>query len=73
MASEEAGAWDEGAVGQPCAVAMAEGRWRLYYTGRSAGPGSSRPWEGIGLALSDATAPMFEGIPSKFKRRTGTT
>jgi hypothetical protein len=27
-------AWDEGAVGQPCAVSMSQGRWRLYYSGR---------------------------------------
>lgn len=33
-ASEEEGAWDSGAVGTPCAVSMAAGRWRLYYAGR---------------------------------------
>lgn len=28
-----AGAWDEAEVGAPCAVSMAQGRWRLYYSG----------------------------------------
>lgn len=32
-------AWDEGAVGQPCGVSMSQGKWRLYYAGRSAAPG----------------------------------
>ena len=34
--STDAGAWDCGAVGTPCAVSMKEGRWRLYYAGRGA-------------------------------------
>lgn len=29
----EVGAWDEAEVGAPCAVSMAGGRWRLYYSG----------------------------------------
>lgn len=28
-----AGTWDEAEVGAPCAVSMAQGRWRLYYSG----------------------------------------
>ena len=31
--SREARAWDCGGVGAPCGIAMAAGRWRLYYTG----------------------------------------
>ena len=63
------GAWD-GEVGGPCAVPMAEGRYRVYYSGRrhtaaseassgSSSEGSSdggRPWEGFGLALNPAEA-----------------
>lgn len=44
--------WDMGSVGAPCAVSMAKGRWRLYYSG-SAASNLATPWEGIGLALSD--------------------
>lgn len=33
----EAGAWDEAEVGTPCAVSMAKGRWRLYYSGAVSG------------------------------------
>jgi hypothetical protein len=29
----EDSAWDEAEVGAPCAVSMAQGRWRLYYAG----------------------------------------
>jgi hypothetical protein len=29
----EEGTWDEAEVGAPCAVSMAQGRWRLYYSG----------------------------------------
>jgi hypothetical protein len=62
------GAWD-GEVGGPCAVPMAEGRYRVYYSGRrrtaatedgsdgsSEGGSDSRPWEGFGLALNPAEA-----------------
>ena len=58
-------------MGGPCAVPMAEGRYRVYYSGRrrtaadgdsngsSSSEGSSeggRPWEGFGLALNPAEA-----------------
>ncbi len=33
--SAAASAWDAGAVGQPCAVSMSKGKWRLYYAGRN--------------------------------------
>ena len=65
--SGEPGAWDGGSVGTPWAVSMAEGRWRLYYSGRTSRRGSG--WEGIGLALSNAAGGQFEGAPSAFKRR----
>lgn len=66
--SEEVGAWDSGCVGTPWAVSMAQGKWRLYYSGRSTrGAG---PWEGIGLALSDGGEVTAEGAPSLFKRRS---
>jgi len=38
-------AWDAGCVGAPCAVAMAAGKWRVYYAGRAQQQG---PWEGVG-------------------------
>lgn len=66
--SKADGAWD-GEVGGPCAVPMAEGRYRVYYNGRrriaadgdsnKSSEGSSdggRPWEGFGLALNPAEA-----------------
>jgi len=49
------GAWDDGAVGAPCAVPMAAGRWRLYYGGRS-GRARAGAFCGVGLALMDAPA-----------------
>ncbi|KAL4553297.1 hypothetical protein Ndes2526B_g03164 [Nannochloris sp. 'desiccata'] len=57
--------WDNGSVGTPCAVSMAKGKWRLYYSGRKTA--TSGPWEGIGLALSED-----DGQPGqlKFKRRS---
>jgi hypothetical protein len=57
--------WDSGSVGTPCAVSMAKGKWRLYYSGRRTA--TSGPWEGIGLALSED-----DGQPGqlKFKRRS---
>lgn len=64
--SSEPGAWDSGSVGTPWAVSMAEGRWRLYYSGRQARAGGG--WGGIGLALSTEGA-LFEGAPSEFRRR----
>ena len=57
------------AVGTPWAVSMAEGRWRLYYSGRSAATGGA--WEGLGLALSEEL-PRFQGAPSAFRRRPPT-
>jgi hypothetical protein len=63
--SEEGSSWDSGSVGTPCAVSMAKGKWRLYYSGRKTT--TSGPWEGIGLALSEE-----DGQPGqlKFKRRS---
>lgn len=61
----EAGAWDSGEVGAPCAVSMAGGKWRLYYAGKgTAGPGA---WSGVGLALSEGET--FKGAPVRFRRR----
>lgn len=65
--SDQEGAWDAAAVGQPCGVSMAAGKWRLYYSGKS-DASAPRPWDGIGLALSDMEGPMFEGYPASFKR-----
>ena len=59
------GGWDAGGVGRPCLVQMAEGRWRLYYTGKSADGTPS----GIGLALG--TTEEGAAMPSGFTRRTG--
>jgi hypothetical protein len=56
--------WDSGSVGTPCAVSMAKGTWRLYYSGRKTV--SSGPWEGVGLALSEDGS----GGLLKFKRRS---
>ncbi|GAX80376.1 hypothetical protein CEUSTIGMA_g7815.t1 [Chlamydomonas eustigma] len=60
--------WDCGSVGQPCAVSMSQGQWRLYYAGRSSTgkPGAN---EGIGLALSVEGSAKFLGMPTQFKRR----
>ena len=45
---------------------FADGRWRLYYAGRSA-DGS---WTGIGLALTDQSNDVqLEGVNIGFKRR----
>lgn len=66
--SEENGAWDSGCVGTPWAVSMAQGKWRLYYSGRSTR--GSGPWEGIGLALSCDGQVTAEGAPASFKRRS---
>ena len=72
--SKEAGAWDA-EVGGPSAVPMAGGRYRLYYSGRSAaagGGGSGGPWEGVGLALTPQEpapgARLFEGMRTDFQR-----
>lgn len=62
----EAAAWDAGAVGCPCAVSMAGGKWRLYYAGRQQRQGGA--WRGIGLARSDETAPRHLGAPTRFVR-----
>ena len=69
-AAVDGDAWDAGCVGAPCAVAMAYGKWRLYYAGSShKGPGR---WQGIGLALTadDEEEGEFEGIKLSFKRRS---
>lgn len=63
----QAGAWDAGSVGAPCAVPMSAGRWRLYYAGREQAEG---PWEGIGVALGGREEGSTTG-PISFKRRTG--
>jgi hypothetical protein len=69
QASDVAGAWDAGGVGAPCAVAMSEGKWRLYYAGRQQQQG---PWEGIGVALGGpGDAAAGGGGALSFKRRTG--
>jgi len=65
--SGEQGSWDCAGVGAPRAVPMANS-WRLYYSGRST---SDKPWNGIGLALSAADGPKFEGMSSTFTRRQG--
>ncbi len=71
-ANPDADAWDAGGVGTPCAVPMSEGRWRLYYAGRSSkGPG---PWEGIGLALSAPEVKVGQDLDDSsnvFRRRKG--
>ncbi|KAK9838636.1 hypothetical protein WJX74_000352 [Apatococcus lobatus] len=72
-AASDEDAWDAGCVGAPCAVAMAYGKWRLYYAGRQQkGPGN---WQGIGLALtSDAESVReFEGIRLSYQRRQTST
>lgn len=72
-AASDPAAWDAGCVGAPCAVAMAYGKWRLYYAGRQhKGPGK---WQGIGLALtSDApSVGEFEGIKLSLMRRDSST
>lgn len=61
----DAGAWDEAEVGAPCAVSMAQGRWRLYYSGKDA----QGVWGGIGVALSEDDK-KFSGAPVAFTRRT---
>ena len=61
-----AGCWDSGAVGQPCAVSMSKGRWRLYYSGR---PSATGAFEGFGCAVSVEGGSMFHGMPMEFKRR----
>ena len=58
--------WDSGSVGQPCAVSMSKGRWRLYYAGRQ---GNSGAFDGFGMALSTAESSHFQGMPMEFKRR----
>ena len=66
-------AWDAGCVGAPCAIAMAYGKWRLYYAGRQqSGPGR---WQGVGLALTaDVDSDSeFEGIKLSFCRRDSST
>ena len=66
-AAEGEGCWDTGAVGQPCAVSMSKGRWRLYYAGRQQRPAG--PFEGIGVALSTEGGSSFQGMPAEFVRR----
>lgn len=60
----EGGAWDAAEVGAPCAVSMAAGRWRLYYSGR----GADGVWGGVGVALSEE-GHAWNGAPTKFRRR----
>ena len=69
-AAPDAGAWDSAGVGEPCAVSMSGGRWRLYYSGKSRKAGS---WQGFGLALSTEGAGTFEGAPQGFSRRQAST
>jgi hypothetical protein len=65
-ASTVEGDWDSGSVGSPCAVSMAAGKWRLYYSGKTAaGLGA---WDGVGVALAD-TDPSEE-VPTSFQRRS---
>ena len=65
-AAHDSEAWDNGSVGTPCAVSMAGGSWRLYYSGKKqAGPGA---WHGIGMALNTENSELFEGIKVSFKR-----
>lgn len=65
-ASEASDAWDCGSVGTPCAVSMAGGSWRLYYSGKQqTGPGA---WTSIGMALNTEDSDQFEGIQIAFKR-----
>eukprot|EP00884_Botryococcus_braunii_P011639 jgi/Botrbrau1/20476/Bobra.145_2s0036.1 len=59
--------WDSGSVGLPCSLPMAGGKWRLYYAGREAR--SAGHWNGIGLAVGDDGAPLFQGVPTSFRRR----
>lgn len=59
------GAWDCGGVGRPNLVRMAEGKWRLYYTGF----GSDGHGTGIGLALGETEEGSV--MPSEFVRRKG--
>lgn len=64
-------------MGGPCAVPMAGGRYRVYYSGRrrsavveAAGSGAGsgngseggRAWEGFGLALTPAEATREEQL-----------
>ncbi|CAL8468150.1 g7689 [Coccomyxa elongata] len=61
------GAWDSGGVGAPCAVPMAEGRWRMYYHGLREKGGCAC---GIGVALTDKeSSEEFEGIRVAFCKR----
>ena len=60
------GNWDEGGVGQPWAVSMNKGRWRVYYSGRKEGRG---PFEGIGCAVSTKDSAEFERCPIEFEKR----
>jgi hypothetical protein len=66
-ASSEAGAWDSGDVGVPCAVPMAGGKYRLYYGGRA--DAALGAWGGVGLALSAEGSEVFDGVPVDFRRR----
>ena len=58
--------WDSGSVGAPCAVSMAGGSWRLYYSGRQ--QSAAGAWNGIGMALNTDDSEVFEGIKVSFKR-----
>jgi hypothetical protein len=60
------GNWDAGGVGQPWAVSMNQGRWRVYYSGRKDGHG---PFEGIGCAISKKDSAVFESCPVEFEKR----
>lgn len=63
--SSSSPAWDGHGIGAPCAIAMAEGQWRLYYAGREQ-PGA---WTGIGLAITDITKlHELESVRTAFKR-----
>jgi predicted GH43/DUF377 family glycosyl hydrolase len=62
------GAFDETWCVIPC-VHRIGGKWHLYYTGRSSGPGGLQAFNGIGLAVSDdlktwkkhGTEPILKG------------
>jgi hypothetical protein len=68
-------AWDRGGCGQPYAVGMAGGRYRVYYAGKGADSvGRAAPFDGVGLALTDVEAgSMLEGVPAALKRYSGVT
>ena len=60
--------WDAGGVGQPWAVSMNKGRWRVYYSGRESASGA---FEGIGCAVSKKDSREFARCPVEFEKREG--